>query len=212
MADENPTPAPTPAPAPVATLAPAPVTQPAAPARVAAAPIEEPAAPEAKVPSFRLREANEAKDLATAEATRLRSQLDTTMQEFTLYREGITDSEDQGEFRDRYNRVPLDAEGKRVPFGDWLKGVKESRPKWSLPYLPAPPSDDDAPAPVASNRPNAPAPVMRPAGDPNANAATAPTTKPMSDAQIQAMRANGKLRGDALRQVIAQERAKGTIR
>lgn len=212
MADENPTPAPTPAPAPVATPAPAPVAQPATPARVVAAPIEEPAATETKVPSFRLREANEAKDLATAEATRLRAQLDTTMQEFTLYREGITDSEDQGEFRDRYNRVPLDADGKRVPFGDWLKGIRETRPKWSLPYLPAPPSDDDAPAAPVSNRPNAPAPVARPAGDPNANAATAPTTKPVSDAQINAMKASGKLRGEALKQVIAQERARGTIR
>lgn len=202
-------------------VAPAPPPQPGIPP----APGVQPAAPEDRstwVPPHRLREVSSERDTLLAERNRLAAERETITQDYALFRAGITDPEDMGEFRDRYSRAPAGEDGKKPAFDAWVKAIQTSRPKWALPYLPAPvdPNADPGatvnPATNPAQRQQVPAPppvVQRPPGDPNGGATTTTTAaRTMSDAEITRLRAAGQLRGQTLRTAIEQARAQGLVK
>jgi hypothetical protein len=116
--------------------------------------------------------------------------------ERALDRGGVTDEEDQAEFRERYARVEPDAEGKRPEFGGWFDAIKTSRPKWSRPYLPEPVEDGAEPPPVAPPAAGAsgppayvPPPVVRanPSGGRSDAAAPPPPRQRFTEAVVARM-------------------------
>lgn len=112
-----------------------------------------------------------------------------------LYRHGFADdAETREEVLSRYNAVKPDAEGKRPSLTEWLKAQREANEgtgaRWLRSYL-----RDDAPPPVKGNgeKETAPPPVTKPPpkSDPNGGASRAgappPRTTGFTDAEIDAM-------------------------